>query len=151
VIEAISLAEHPREEQPEFRFFVFKRHASLLPLGARRLEAGYRPAHLSYVNKLLRHIPGRSAVIRFANGERITITIAPSGIIIAKIFLRVLRRRLLHWPRTDAKRLDQALIFFLSGPASDLPGDTVLELMASRFMRECQSIRDVRRLCKTIR
>jgi hypothetical protein len=102
------------------------------------------------VNKLLRHIPGSSAVIQFTNGERIIITIAPAGIIIAKLWLRMLRRRLVEWPRTDPKRLDRALIFFMSGPVSDLPGDTVLELMVSRFIRECRSIRDVVGLCERI-
>jgi hypothetical protein len=32
----------------------------------------------SVVNKLVRHKPGASAVIRFSNGERIVVTIASS-------------------------------------------------------------------------
>ena len=102
------------------------------------------------MNKLLRHIPGSSAVIQFTSGERIIITIAPTGIIIAKLWLCMLRRRLVEWPRTDPKRLDRALVFFMSGPVSDLPGDTVLELMISRFTSECRSIHDVVRLCERI-
>ena len=102
------------------------------------------------VNKLLRHTPRSSAVIRFASGERIVITIAPSGIVIAKLWLRILRRRLVEWPRSDPKRLDRALVFFMSGPASNLPGDSVLELIVTRFMRECRSIRDIVRLCQGV-
>jgi hypothetical protein len=102
------------------------------------------------VNKLLRHTPRSSAVIRFSSGERIVVTIAPSGIVIAKLWLRMLRRRLLEWPRANPKRLDRALVFFMSGPPSDLPGDTVLELIVSRFLRECRSVEDVRRLCAQI-
>jgi hypothetical protein len=89
-------------------------------------------------------------VIRFASSERILITIAPSGIVIAKVWLGIFHRRLFAWPRADPKALDRALVFFMSGPDSDLPGDTVLELMASRFMRECHSIREVLRLCEMI-
>ena len=87
-------------------------------------------AHLLFVNKLLRHTPRSSAVIRFASGERIVITIAPSGIVIAKLWLRILHRPLVEWPRSDPKRLDRALVFFMSGPASDLPGDSVLDFFA---------------------
>jgi hypothetical protein len=38
----------------------------------------------------------------------------------------------------------------MSDPPSDLPGDTVLELIVSRFLRECRSVEDVRRLCAQI-
>jgi hypothetical protein len=99
-----------------------------------RLAAPRAGAHLLFVNKLLRHTPRSSAVIRFSNGERIVVTIAPSGILIAKLRLRILRRRLVDWPRSDPRRLDRALVFFMSGPPSDLTGDTVLELMARRIL-----------------
>jgi hypothetical protein len=102
------------------------------------------------VNKLLQHAPKSLAVIRFSNGERIFIEIARSGIVVDKLWLGRFRRRLLQWPLSDPKRLDRAVIFFMSGPASDLPGDTVLELMASRFMRECRSVSDVKHLCARI-
>jgi hypothetical protein len=103
------------------------------------------------VNTLIDHEPGSRAVIRFANGERIAITIAPSGVTIVKLRLRVLRgRKLFEWLRTAPKALDRALRFFMAGPDSDLPGDTVLELMASRFLRECRGCDDVVRLCARI-
>jgi hypothetical protein len=82
--------------------------------------------------------------------QRIVVTIAPSGVVIAKLWVGLLRRRLVAWPRSDPKRLDRALVFFMSGPPSELPGDSVLELMVSRFMRDCRSIRDVVRLCERV-
>jgi hypothetical protein len=103
--------------------------------------------HLSFVNKLLRHTPRSSSVIRFASGERLLITIAPSGIVVEKLWLRIFRRRLFAWSRSDPKRLDKAVVFFMSGPASDLPGDSVLELIVTRLLRECDSVADVTRLC----
>jgi hypothetical protein len=54
-------------------------HASAIPG-----ETAIRCPSL-FVNRLVRHTPGSSAVIRFANGERIAITIAPTGIVIAKL------------------------------------------------------------------
>jgi hypothetical protein len=102
------------------------------------------------MNTVLRHTPGSSAVIRFTNGERIGVSISGSGIRIEKHWLRVFHRRLFHWPRNDPKRLDRAIVFFMSGPNSDLPGATVLELIVSRFLRECHSVDDVKRLCERI-
>ena len=102
------------------------------------------------MNKLVRHKPRSSAVIRFASGERLLITIAPSGIVFEKLQLRLFRRRLLAWYRSEPKRLDKALVFFMSGPASDLPGDSVLELIVTRFLSECDSVADVTRLCAQI-
>jgi hypothetical protein len=103
------------------------------------------------VNTLIKHEPGSRAIIRFANGERIAITIAPSGVSISKVRLRVLRgRKLFERLRTAPKALDRTLRFFMAGPDSDLPGDTVLELMASRILRECRGTDDVVRLCARI-
>jgi len=42
--------------------------------------------------------------------------------------------------------LDRAILFVMSGPASDLPGDTVL--CVARFIRECHSLADVIRICE---
>jgi hypothetical protein len=99
------------------------------------------------VNTLIKHEPGSHAVIRFANGEHIAITIAPVGVTIFKIRLRMLRgRKLCEWLRTAPKALDRALRFFMAGPDSDLPGDTVLELIVSRILRECRGSEDVVRL-----
>lgn len=60
------------------------------------------------------------------------------------------RRPLIEWPRNNPKLLDRAIVFFLAGPSSDLPGDTILELMATRFMRECHTLADVIRLCEQV-
>jgi hypothetical protein len=146
------LVLHASEEDSQLSFLVFECHCRSFHSWSATtgLEGRVARAHLLFVNKLLRHIPRSSAVIRFSNGERIAVTIAPSGIVIAKLWLGILRRRLVEWPRTDPKRLDRALVFFMSGPASDLPGDTVLELMTSRFLRECRSIRDVVRMCERV-
>jgi hypothetical protein len=42
------------------------------------------------------------------------------------------RHYLPAWPPESQAGLDKVVMFFMSGPASDLPGDTVLELMARR-------------------
>jgi hypothetical protein len=102
------------------------------------------------VNKLVRHRPRSSAIILFKSGERIAVSISPSGIVVEKLRLRVARRPLLQWRRNDPKHLDRAIVFFMSGPASDLPGDSVLELITTRFLRECYSINDVVSLCRQI-
>jgi hypothetical protein len=103
------------------------------------------------VNTVIAHEPGTRALIRFANGERIAIAISPSGVIISRVRLRIFRgRTLTHWPRSAPKALDRALRFFMAGPDSDLRGDTVLELMVTRFVHECQGIADVVRLCARI-
>jgi len=87
---------------------------------------------------LVRHRPRSSAVIRFNSGERLSVSISPSGITIEKLWLRFIRRPLHQWSRSEPKRLDRAIVFFMSGSASDLPGDSILELIVSRFLRECR-------------
>src|SRR5262250_1220604 len=103
------------------------------------------------MNRLLRHTPGSFALIRFTNRERIAIFIAPSGNVIAQVWFGIFRRRLFSWPRSSPKVLDRAIVFFMSGPDSDLPGETILELMVSRFLRECNSIADLVAFCDKIR
>lgn len=102
------------------------------------------------MKKILRHTPRTSAVIQFDNGERLLIAIAPAGIVVNKIWLGIFRRRVIEWARSDPKRLDRAIVYFMSGPAPDLPGDSVLELMVTRFLRDCASVEEVRKLCAQI-
>jgi hypothetical protein len=70
--------------------------AGILSIARRQYSLPHRQllAHLPRVNKLLRHTPKSCAVIEFTRGERIVIS--PSGIVIAKLWLGMLRRRLIE-------------------------------------------------------
>jgi hypothetical protein len=142
----VELAErtwrHPTGESTRFGF------STIIPPPRPQV---LRSPYLSRMTALLRHRPRVSATIQLDTGERVAISIGPSGIVISKLWLSRLRRLLIKWPRSNPKLLDRATVFFMCGPASDLPGDTVLELMVTRFMRECHSLADVIRLCEQVK
>ena len=75
-----------------------------------------------------------------------------TGIRISRLWLRVVPiRKVCDWPRSNPKLLDDALKFLQAGPNFDLSGGTILELIASRLMKDCRSIADVKRLCCSFR
>jgi len=104
------------------------------------------------VNKLTAHRPRALAHIVFESGEHVLVSCKQTGIQISRLWLGVVPiRKVCDWPRSNPKLLDDALKFFMAGPDSELPGGTILELIASRLMRECRSVTDVKRLCHSLR
>jgi len=104
------------------------------------------------VNKLTAHRPRAFAHIVFESGEHVLVSCKQTGIRISRLWFGVVPvRKICDWPRSNPKLLDDALKFFMAGPHSELPGGTILELIASRLMNDCRSIADVKRLCHSLR
>ena len=104
------------------------------------------------VNKLTAHRPRAFAHIVFESGEHVLVSCRQTGIRISRLWFGVVPvRKICDWPRSNPKLLDDALKFFMAGPHSELPGGTILELIASRLMNDCRSIADVKRLCHSLR
>jgi len=104
------------------------------------------------VNRLTAHRPGAFAHIVFENGEHVLVSCTQKGIRISRLWLGVVPiRKVCDWPRSNPKLLDDALEFFLAGPASELRGGTILEIITSRLMKDCRSVADVKRLCFSLR
>jgi hypothetical protein len=104
------------------------------------------------VNKLTAHRPRAFAHIVFESGEHVLVSCKQTGIRISRLWFGVVPvRKICDWPRSNPKLLDDALKFFMAGPDSELPGGTILELIASRLMNDCRSIADVKRLCHSLR
>ncbi len=104
------------------------------------------------MNKLAAHRPRAFAHIVFESGEQVLVSCRQTGIRISRLWLGVVPiRKVCDWPRSNPKLLDEALKFFMAGPDSELPGGTILELIASRLMKDCRSIADVKRLCFSLR
>ena len=104
------------------------------------------------MNKLTAHRPRAFAHIVFESGEHVLVSCKQTGIRISRLWFGVVPvRKICDWPRSNPKLLDDALKFFMAGPHSELPGGTILELIASRLMNDCRSIADVKRLCHSLR
>lgn len=104
------------------------------------------------MNKLAAHRPRTFAHIVFDSGEHVLVSCQQKGIRISRLWLGVVPiRKVCDWPRSNPKLLDDALKFFMAGPDSDLPGGTILELIASRLMKDCRSIADVKKVCVSLR
>jgi len=104
------------------------------------------------VNKLTAHRPRAFAHIVFESGEHVLVSCKQTGIRISRLWFGVVPvRKICDWPRSNPKLLDDALKFFMAGPHSELPGGTILELIAARLMNDCRSIADVKRLCHSLR
>ena len=104
------------------------------------------------MNKLTAHKPRAFAHIVFESGEHVLVSCQQTGIRISRLWSGVVPiRKVCDWPSSNPKLLDDALKFFMAGPDSDLPGGTILELIASRLMKDCRSIADVKRLCVSLR
>ncbi len=104
------------------------------------------------MNRLSAHRPGDFAHIVFDNGEHVLVSCTQKGIRISRLWLGVVPiRKVCDWPRSNPKLLDDARQFFLAGPDSELPGGTILEMIASRLMKDCRSVADVKSLCFSLR
>ena len=104
------------------------------------------------MNRLPAHRPGAFAHIVFENGEHVLVSCTQKGIRISRLWLGVVPiRKVCDWPRSNPKLLDDALQFFLAGPDSELPGGTILEMIASRLMKDCRSVADVKSLFFSLR
>ena len=104
------------------------------------------------MNRLSAHRPGAFAHIVFESGEHVLVSCTQKGIRISRLWLGIVpNRKICDWPRSNPKLFDEALQFFLARPASELLGGTILEIIATRLMKDCRSVADVKRLCASLR